>query len=84
MFVCTVYVIDQSRVDVEEVDPNFMMATLICFLETQHAVRDGESSMHTDSPFVFGTWRFLEPTHIRPFTWHASWLPQWCGAGWQW
>ena len=34
-------------------DPNFMMATLICFLETQHAVRDGESSMHTDSPFVF-------------------------------
>ena len=33
MFVFTGYAIDQSRVDVEEVDPNFMMATLILFLD---------------------------------------------------
>ena len=54
------------------------MATLICSLETQHVVRDSEGSM-------LGTWRFLEPhtTHIRPFTWHTSWLPQRCRAGWQ-
>ena len=61
MFVFTGYAIDQSRVDVEEVDPNFMMATLILFLETQRAVWDGEGSMHTDLPFFFGTWRFKEP-----------------------
>ena len=40
------YAIDQSYVDVEEVDPNFVMATLILFLETQRAVRDGEGRLH--------------------------------------
>ena len=51
------YAIDQSRIDVEEVDPNFIMATLICYLETQHATRDNEVTMHTDLPFIFGTRR---------------------------
>ena len=77
MFVFTGYAIDQSRVDVEEVGPNFMMATLIPFLETQRAARDGEGSMHTDLPFVFGTRRLLESTHVRPFTLHTSRPPQW-------
>ena len=58
MFVFQGYAIDQSRIDVEEVDPNFVMGTLICFLETQHAERDIEGSMHTDLPFIFGTRRF--------------------------
>ena len=58
MFVFTGYAIDQSRVDMEDLDPNFMMATSVLFLETQRAVRDGEGSMHTDEPFVFGTRRF--------------------------
>ena len=51
MFVFPGYGIDQSRIDVEEVGPNFVMATSICFLETQHAVRDSEGSMHTDLSF---------------------------------
>ena len=83
MFVFPGYAIDQSRIELEEVDPNFVVATLICFLETQHAVRDSYGSMHTDLPFIFGTQRFEESTHIRPFTWHASWSPQQCGAGWK-
>ena len=58
MFVFTRYAMDQSRIDVNEVDSNFMMATLIFFLETQRAARDGEGSMHTDLPFIFGTRRF--------------------------
>ena len=49
------YAVDKSRIDVEEVDPNFVMATLICFPETQRAARDGEGSMRTDLPFIFGT-----------------------------
>ena len=32
MLVFPGYAIDQSRIDVEEVDPNFVRATLICFL----------------------------------------------------
>ena len=50
----------------EEVEPNFVMATLICFLEAQHAERDCEGSMRADLPFILGTWRIKEPTHIRP------------------
>ena len=44
MLVFPGYAIDQSSIDVEEVDPIFVMATLICVLETQHAVRDSEGS----------------------------------------
>ena len=69
IFVSPEYAIDQSRIDVEVLDPNFEMATLICFLETQHAVRDSKGSMHTDLPFVFGTRRFFKPTYIRLFIW---------------
>ena len=58
MFVITGYLIDQSGVDVDEVDPNFMMATLILFLEAQRAVSDGEGSMIGDLPVIFGIRRF--------------------------
>ena len=37
--------IDKSRVDVVEVDPNFMMATLILSLETHRAVGTGKGAM---------------------------------------
>ena len=45
----------------EEVDPSFVMATLICFLGTQPAERDSEASMRADVPFILGTRRFSEP-----------------------
>ena len=35
----------------KEMDPNFVGATLIFFLETQCAVGDGEGAVHTDLPF---------------------------------
>ena len=64
MFAITGYAIDQSSIDVEEVDPNFMMATLIFFLETQRVLGDGEGTMIADLPVGFGTRRFylLAPT----------------------
>ena len=45
----------------EEVDPNFVMATLICLLDAQHAERDCEGSMHADLPFILGSRRFKVP-----------------------
>ena len=45
LFVITGCAIYLSSVDVEEVDPNFMMAPLTPFLDTQRAVGDGEGSM---------------------------------------
>ena len=73
--------LDQSCVDLGEVDPNSMMATLILFLETQRAARDGEGSMIADLPVVFGTRRFQEPTYVRPFTWYTSWSHSGVGPG---
>ena len=75
--------IDQSGVDVEEVDPNFMTATLILFLETQRAVGDGEGSMHTDLP------SFSDPGGLKnPHTSdHSPGIPPGShngGARWQW
>ena len=49
-----------------------MKATLILLLETQHAEKSSEGSVHADLPLIFGARRFQEPTHIRPFTW-----PEW-------
>ena len=42
--------IDQPRNDVEEVDPNFMLATLIAFPETQRVVGNGECTMIANLP----------------------------------
>ena len=53
MFVFTGYAIDQSGVDVEEVNPNFMIATSILFLETQRVLGNGEGTMIADLPVSF-------------------------------
>ena len=45
-------------------DPNFVVATLIFFLETQRAVGYGEGAVHADLPFFFRTKWFEEPAHV--------------------
>ena len=44
-------------------DPSFLMATLICLIETKHAEKDCEGSMHAELPFIFGTQRVFENLH---------------------
>ena len=58
MFVFARYAIDQSRIGAKEVDPNFMLATLIFFLQTKRVAGNGEGTMIADLPISFGTWRF--------------------------
>ena len=72
--------VNQPSIDVREVDPNFVLATLILFVETQRAVGDGKGSMHPDLPFCVRTQWFQEPAYVSPFTWYTSWSPQW----WYW
>ena len=74
------YAIEQSCIDVEEVDPNFVVAALICAPDAKRAVGDCEGTMHTDRPLLLGPRRFYEPTYISPLTWHVSWSPQRCGT----
>ena len=48
----------------KEMDPNFVVATLILFLETQRAEGDGEGAVHADLPFSFRTRWLKEPAHV--------------------
>ena len=76
-FVITGHTIDQSRVDMK-VDPNFMMATLILFLETQRAPGEGEGSMIAKLPVVFELGGSKNPlAHLQARTMEK-------GAQWQW
>ena len=79
MFVFPRCAIDQSRTDVEEVVPSVVKTTLICFLETQHALSDSEGSMHTDLPFFSGIRRLKEPTHTSD---HSLGTPPGLHKGW--
>ena len=45
--------VNQPSIHVKEMDPNFVVTTLILFLETQRAVRDGEGAVHADLPLFF-------------------------------
>ena len=47
--------VDQTSIDVKEVDPNFVMAALICVSDAQHVKGDSKSAVHADVPFFFRT-----------------------------
>ena len=55
-----------------EMHPHLVVATLILFLETQRAVRDGERTVHPYLPLILGLWRLDKSTHIGPFTRHST------------
>ena len=66
IFVIPEYAIDQSCIDVEEVDPNFVVAALICARDAKRAVRESEGTTHTNLPLLLGSQWFHEPTYISP------------------
>ena len=58
--------INQPRIDVEEVDPNIVVAALICFPDAKRVLGDCDGTMHTNVPLVVGSRWFNEPTCISP------------------
>ena len=48
------WAINQPRIDVEEVNPNFLMAPLICTPDAKRIVRDFEGTMHANMPLSLG------------------------------
>ena len=80
IFVIPGYAIDQSCIDEKKVDPNFVVAALVCAPAAKRAVGDSQGTLHTNLPLLLGPRRFYEPTYISPLTWHVSWSPQRCGA----
>ena len=54
IFVITGCAINQPRIDVKEVNPNFVMARLICTLDAKRIVRNFEGTMHANMPHSLG------------------------------
>ena len=48
--------IDQPRVSVQEVNPNFVVATLVGGLDAKDVTINLECTVHADVPLGFGTW----------------------------
>ena len=67
MFVFPGYAMDQSRIDMVEVDTKLRDGNFDRVTDTQHVEGDGEGSMHADLTFIFGTLRFKR-THTHPTT----------------
>ena len=67
--------------DKVEVEPSFVVATLVGRADTKCFVGNGEYSVLTNFPLTIRFRRFEESTHVCPLTWNRFKSPQWCGAG---
>ena len=67
--------------DKVEVEPGFVVATLISRADTKSFMGNGECAVLTNFPLSIRIRRFEESTNVRPLTWNCSRSPQWCGAG---
>ena len=64
-----------------EVEPGFVMATLVSRADTKSFMENGECAVLTNFPLPIRIRRFEEATDVRPLTWNCSKSPQWCGDG---
>ena len=63
-----------------EVEPGFMMPTLVSQADTKSFLENGECAVLTNFPLSIRIRRFEESTNVRPLTWNFSRSPQGCGA----
>ena len=61
-------------VDVREMHPNFVMATLVLVSQPQRAIRNGVGSIHPNLPFSFRFWWLQETAHVLPVS-TTVWVP---------
>ena len=59
--------INQLRTDVQEMNPNFVVATLVCNFDVKCVVRDFESNAHANMPVGFGPRWLCESAYVSPF-----------------
>ena len=53
--------INLPRTDVEEVNPNFVVAVLICTPDAKRIVKDFEGTMHANIPISLGPRTLIKP-----------------------
>ena len=76
--------INQSCFDMQEMNPYFMVASLVGRLVSKNFMVSFESNVYARRPLNLGTGWLDEATYISPFSWNATWSPQCCRAIWNW
>ena len=61
--------------DKVEVEPGFVMATLVSWADTKSFMGNGECAVLTNFPLSIRIRRFEESTNVRPLTWNCSRTP---------
>ena len=72
IFVITGCAINQPRIDVEGVNPNFVMAPLICTPDAKRIVRDFEGTMHANVPLSLEPRWLDKSAYVSQFAWHTT------------
>ena len=76
--------INQPCVDMQEMNPYFVVATLVGTFDSKSFVRDFECTVHATVPLSFGTRWQDETAHIEPLSWNPTWSHKTvgpCGIG---
>ena len=60
--------VNKSCVDVQEMNPNFVAAALVCNLDAKCFVRNFERTVHANMPLGFRPRWLDESTYVGPFT----------------
>ena len=76
--------IDQPCVNVQIVNPYFMLATLAGRLDSENVLIDFERTVHADMPLSLGSWWLDKATYISPFSRTATWSPKRYRDMWNW
>ena len=63
-------------VDMQEMNPYFVVATLVGTFDSKSFVRDFECTVHANMPLSFGTRWQDETAHIGPLSWNPTWFPK--------
>ena len=75
---------NQPCVDMQEMNPYFVVATLVGMFDSKNFMRNFERTVHANMPLSFGTRWLDETAHIGPCSWNPAWLPHCCRAMWNW
>ena len=67
------FTINQPCVDMQEMNPYLVVATLVGRSDAASFMRNFERSMHANMPLTLATVWLDEPTHIGQFSWNSTW-----------
>ena len=76
--------INQPSVDMQEMNPYFVVITLVGMFDSKSFMRNFERTVHANMSLSFGTRWLHETAHIGPVSWNPTWSPQSYRVMWNW